>query len=123
HRAQLGEGGIAHALVEAADGAEQFHRIGDDVVAHATVDAAEGQHHRQPGDVLAAGDDLLRVHDDGAGGEHRVDPAPGPRAVGLAPVHHDLEAVGSGHHRPAAVTDVADVQRCPDMQPERHVRP
>ncbi len=107
---QVGVDLRAHAFVEGADGAGHLHLVGDDVVADAAVELAEADHRRLVGQVAAAADHGLRAADQVGGGDDRVHPAPWTRAMGLAPLHGDGEAVGGGHQRASAHRDGADRQ-------------
>ena len=122
HVGQVGEHRLAHVLVEGADGADHLHAVGNDVEAHAAADRAEAQHHRLPRDVLAAADHGLRGADDVGRGHDRVDAAPGPRAMRLPALHHDVEAVGGGHRRAAAHAELAGAEGREHVQAEHGVR-
>src|SRR5450830_1831597 len=97
-------GVTAHALVEGAQGAQHLDLVRDDVEAGATVDGADGHHGGFFADVELTAHHGLQAQHHLAGRHDGVDPGPGGRTVRPPALHIDVDVVGTGHQRPAAVT-------------------
>ena len=108
--------------VEIADGADEFHRVGDDVVANAAMDGAERHHRRRPGQIDLTAHDHLHADDDLRRHDNGVHAVPRQRPMGLLTLDSQFESIHGGHDGPGPVADLTRAETRERVHPEDRVR-
>ncbi|MCY1369183.1 hypothetical protein D9M69_562050 [compost metagenome] len=82
---------------ERADSADHFDRLGDNIMPDAPVNGSYGHHGRRFYQLYIPGNYRLEAVNDLSSSNHRVNPVPGVRPVGLFSVHRDLQFIYGSH--------------------------
>ena len=108
--------------IKGADGADHLHIIGHDVVADTALDRTDCHDCGIRRDVGHTAHDGLQTVDDLCRHDHRVDAAPGSRAMGLPTLDDNTVGIRTRHQRTAAIADHAGRHVGEDVQPEHGLR-